>query len=325
MPRWNKLGKPSALIASIAIFEERTMIRQTQTPAWAEKSVAFLNRIWSYHSRSGYVFLAARHRTTGAWHEEAISLAPEFDCFEFFARFDRRDYDLYFCPNRFRGPRRLAKFGMPTPFAWCDVDEGSAFKCRPVPSLVWETSKGRTQALWVWSGLQSRDNAEGLSRMLTQQASGDRNGWSETKFLRIPFTYNHKPQYQRPIVRLLHEERDTKQRPPLIREVKSHSCSAPQRLGSSFDDLDSATVFRKVCLKLHPRVRALIRDKRVWVHDRSGRVFNIVADLHRVGATFEEIAAVLRSNVYFVSIYGSSKHALEREIGRILGKIEGNS
>ena len=35
-------------------------------------------------------------------------------------------------------------------FGWCDVDEADPFAFNPEPSIVWQTSPGRTQALWCW-------------------------------------------------------------------------------------------------------------------------------------------------------------------------------
>ena len=47
-----------------------------------------------------------------------------------------------------------------------------------------------------------------------------------------------------------------------------------------------------------------------------------MCDLHRLGACLEEIAAILKVNVYFVDKRGNSDAALVTEISRILNKQE---
>jgi hypothetical protein len=75
-------------------------------------------------------------------------------------------------------------------------------------------------------------------------------------------------------------------------------------------------------MKLHLRVRTLIRNKRVHERDRSKCVYEIVTDLFYAGASFNEIATILERNVYFVAKYGTSDAALAREISRITNKLE---
>jgi hypothetical protein len=83
------------------------------------------------------------------------------------------------------------------------------------------------------------------------------------------------------------------------------------------------SIYRRYWKKLHPRTRFLIESKQVapFERDRSKCIFEIVADLHRAGASVPEIAAVLWCNPYFISKYGKRLDKLHRELGSILPKL----
>jgi hypothetical protein len=291
---------------------------------WPTISIAFLHKLWSHHSNTGYVFLGTLERHGGRWLEHAVNLAEDFDFESFFARYSRRRYDLYFCPNRFRRPRRQKQYASATPFAWSDIDGGDTSKCKPSPNLIFETSPGRYQALWLWDVQESTDRAEQYSQILANIANGDPNGWSITKYLRIPETYNHKPDYNRPLVRMVHHDwKPQRKRPPAPTQLAQRLEPRIRAVASSDQpSMDFETTFRKFRAHLHHRVRCLIRDSRPRETDRSKCVFEIVADLYRIGATFDEITVILRKNVYFKSKYGTSAVGLERETQRILTKLE---
>jgi hypothetical protein len=73
--------------------------------------------------------------------------------------------------------------------------------------------------------------------------------------------------------------------------------------------------------RVHPRVRALLTDKKAYEADRSTRIFEMVAGLHDVGATPNEIAVLVGQSAYFLSKHGTSTAKLEAEINRILAKL----
>src|SRR5262245_33283490 len=84
---------------------------------------SFLTNVWDFQDE-GYVFLAAKDPQLGAWNEAAMRLG---DCLRKIRRFIDRypwtEYDLYFCPNAFSKPKRLASHALPTSLGWCDIDK----------------------------------------------------------------------------------------------------------------------------------------------------------------------------------------------------------
>jgi hypothetical protein len=177
------------------------MPRPTPLTAWMRRSSEFLIDVWKHHQNSrDYVVIAARRRSR--WHEIPLKLDSLISLPRRFKQYPREDWDLYFCPNAFRQPTRRSQFASPTPFSWCDLDDGDASNFSPQANIIWETSPGRLQALFIWDKYLKPQVSETYSRALTDMAEGDSNGWSVTKLLRIPHTINHKPEYDEPIVRL---------------------------------------------------------------------------------------------------------------------------
>ncbi|MGB3489831.1 MAG: DNA-primase RepB domain-containing protein [Xanthobacteraceae bacterium] len=228
-------------------------------------------------------------------------------------------HDLYYCPNAFSRRSRIAKFALPTKFAWCDIDSADPRRFNPPPTTLIETSPGRYQGLWRFMTSIEPDYAEAVSRHLTNTYDGDRGGWSITKMLRVPGTFNHKPDYDLPIIAVLEN--------CAIPIAEWPSVDAEPRLESKILQIDPTThnanrVIRKYRRFLMPNRFRLMSDASVRSHDRSRIVFMIVTALHNAGASPEEIASVLWVNPYFVSKHGRSLNALRAELSRIISKLK---
>ena len=262
--------------------------------------------------------------------EEPIRMA---DCRRalgaFFDAHSREVFDLYACPNAFRKPRRIAVLALPTPYAWVDIDEADVDTFDPQPGVLIRTSDERHQGIWRFADYLPPREAEGYSKALAYSFGADKNGWSVTKHLRIPFTYNHKPQYDRPTVKLLRADMSPRRRKPLAlpREERRELRRQPLMHVVEPKHADAAEVLQTYRSKLHPRVRALITARRAYTEerDRSKCIYEIIADLHRVGAKPREIGSVLWVNAYFISKHGQNLDRLNAEINRVLAKLGGAS
>jgi hypothetical protein len=160
-----------------------------------------VRRIWRRHPR-GYGFLAARR--DGQWIERAFPIDGD-DIEDFFERYSFRRYDLYLCLNAFRRRRRLATYAYETCYAHVDIDAADPSLFQPPPTLLTETSPGRTQAIWEFSQAVEPAQAESVSRHLTRTYGGDAGGWSITKMLRVPGSLNHKSVYNLPRITVVHD------------------------------------------------------------------------------------------------------------------------
>jgi len=109
--------------------------------------------------------------------------------------------DLYFCPQLLEEKKLSKGTVVLCPTAWADLDDCPPSRLLVTPTLVWETSPGRFQAVWRLEESLSPQDGESLSRRIAYYHAGDgadRSGWDLTQFLRIPRTGNYK--YQDPLM-----------------------------------------------------------------------------------------------------------------------------
>lgn len=289
---------------------------------WQRKAADFISQVWSNHPR-GYGFVAARRAGSDRWHQCAFPVDGEPLVIErFLGSCPRSEFDLYFTPCAFRRKTRRSEFALPTNLAWVDIDSADPATFDPEANVVWRTSPNRHQGLWVFTDRRPVQSAEAYSQALAYQYGADRNGWSSTKLLRVPFTFNHKLEYELPMVRLVTTDWGAQHRPAL--RLRSGGLTARPRVQLHIDrpDADRArAVLDLYKMKLHPRCRALIRARTVYEGDRSKCIFEIIAGLHEAGASPDDIGAVLIVNPHFTDKHGHSRARLAGELGRVLTKL----
>lgn len=112
--------------------------------------------------------------------------------------------DLYFCPQLLSGKGRLSKSTVEQcPVVWADLDDCPPKKLLVAPTVVWESSPNRFQAVWRLDEAAAPHDAEALSRRIAYYHAGegaDRSGWDLTQLLRIPRTGNFKAEYADPLM-----------------------------------------------------------------------------------------------------------------------------
>lgn len=273
---------------------------------------------------NAFVFLAFRSVESGKWHEHAIGKhEAHLEICRLIEHYSRWEYDQYFCPNPFSKPRRTGKFALPTCFGWCDIDEGDPQKYKPSPSLVWETSPSRYQALWAWDKLHEPEKAERFSRALAYRHGGDRNGWTITKMLRLPGSINHKPQHDEPFVHAVAcDWSKIRARPLALKQSQTKLTSRPLEVDVNPTKFNRAEVIKKFGKSLHPKARTLMRNRKAYEPDNSAQIFHMIAALHEAGANTDETGCVLWTSPYFVEKHGQNFGKLNEEIARVLGKLE---
>ena len=107
----------------------------------------FLHDVWSYQP-IGYGFLCVRHTNT-SWETRAVTDTDELLVPEDVG-------DVYFTPNTFREPRRVRELMLPSRWLYADLDavDPREFEERLHPTVAWETSPNRFQALWLTQSLR---------------------------------------------------------------------------------------------------------------------------------------------------------------------------
>lgn len=286
--------------------------------------VGFLSCVWMDAPDDSFLFLATTNPDGSKWREHIVRASKvRADLSRLLTKYSRWDHNLYFAVNPFSQDRRLKEYALPTSLGWCDMDDSDPNAYRPQPSLLWETSPGSFQGLWLWDETHDVEDAEKYSRSLADRHGGDA-GWTITKMLRIPGSINHKPHYDEPFVRLVSQNwQRISERPKLMPEKGRRRRVEKAQLDINPDQHDRLDILRKYHSKLSSSARTVIRHKRVMAPDRSKWVFVMIAELHEAGATVNEIASVVWSSPYFREKYGDNLKALERQVSSVMAKSEG--
>lgn len=106
------------------------------------------------------------------------------------------EHDVYFCPHTFKSQSRTTQNVQTCPTVWSDLDFCRPDDIDPVPTVSWETSPGRFQALWCLDDVSLdpfdvEDICKRLAYFYAEQGA-DRSGWDLTQLLRVPLTKNWK-------------------------------------------------------------------------------------------------------------------------------------
>lgn len=295
---------------------------------WRRKATSFILGVWDPFD-DGFGFIGARRAGSSRWIENPIPVdASENDVVKLFGRYPRDEYDLYFTPNAFRKSERKQKNALPTPYSWADIDDADPDAFVPPPSTLIESSDGRYQGIWRFCDWRGREKAEEYSKALAYKFGADRSGWTVTKYLRVPYTINHKPEYRKPKVKLLRSDLKAKTRPRLL---ISHPNNKKRVHISKTIAVDSQADWRPIYEKyksklgLYARQAINVNPHHIGGADRSVCIYMIVAALTTAGASAEETALILWSNPFFLSKHGDDQKKLIEEVTRIRERVGSSS
>lgn len=143
----------------------------------------------------GYVVLSLMNATTRKFRESWFRYPNDLDKLLDTIEQNKMGHNVYFCPQLFLEKQRKKQFVVATPSAWSDLDTCDPEKLLVEPTVVWQTSPGRWQALWRFEREVDPDDAEHLSKRIAyyhHEAGADKSGWDLTQLLRVPSTYNYK-------------------------------------------------------------------------------------------------------------------------------------
>lgn len=218
-------------------------------------------------------------------------------------------HDVYWCPSLFEQPSRRSDLAMDEHSLWADLDEADPREIRDYPpTIAWESSPGRFQALW----LASEGDFLGASwpgnenQRLTYLLGADPSGWDTTQLLRLPGTPNNKPDHvaenggRPPKGKLLWSAGQTytiddfRDLPKVQGAV---SAELTEALEQEVDGIDRLKALARLKLKLNHTARELIRAKEVS-GDRSQQMWYLMRCLADAGGTTTEIVAIMRPLVW---------------------------
>lgn len=154
----------------------------------------FFTSLWD---KEGVVYVAKSNHKKGTpeeWEQKTYRYPDELDSMIKWLKNSNRTCSVYFCPLLFKGDgRRVKGNALPTSdVIWVDKDKGNLEDLTPTPTVCWQTSDGKYQALWKLDKEYDLDVIEDLCKQVTAKTRSDKSGWDLGQMLRVPETLNHK-------------------------------------------------------------------------------------------------------------------------------------
>jgi AAA domain/RepB DNA-primase N-terminal domain len=237
--------------------------------------------------------------------------------------------DVYWTPSLFEYPERTTANAMEEQSLWADLDEVNPHTIPEElrPTIAYETSPGRYQAIWVLTDI----SRIGLSwpgnenQRLTYHLDADKSGWDTTQLLRIPGRDNYKPEYKqngKPVSgKLLWADKypipfAQFEDLPEVRKV-----TVPTDIQYNLDEIDRKKLWKEVRLKLKPRVRETIEQTRPQEgqEDRSRVLFWLEQCLAEAGCTIPEIVVIVRDTIW--NKFQNRPEMLEYEAAKAIANL----
>ena len=166
-----------------------------------DQSLSICLASWDHQDRRGCVFLSQKD-AAGVWSDAKFDWPQDRQKIQaWFERHKGQNADLYWCPAIFtpEAQGRRKESVLPGRILYADLDPVDPRGVAIRPTVAWESSPGRFQALWWLDQGLSVSELESLNKRLTYSMEGaDRGGWDLTQVLRIPNLPNHKYTPPRP-------------------------------------------------------------------------------------------------------------------------------
>lgn len=211
--------------------------------------------------------------------------------------------DVYWCPSLFEDKQRRLEVAMDEHALWADLDEVDPRKIQDYPpTIAWESSPGRYQALWIITGgdMQGASWPGGENQRLTYYLGADAGGWDTTQLLRLPGWKNHKYTYReqnngKPVQGKLLWANGRRYLPDDFNDLPEVQTFGEVQtvLEDEIAHVDRHEVWGRVRLKLPQRARDLF-GAREASGDRSEQLWWMMRCLADVGCTVTEIVALVQ-------------------------------
>lgn len=144
-------------------------------------------------TEEGWFCLALMRKDASAWSDQWYKWPTDIDEIVTQAHSNAEEYNVYFSSYLFRAQRRTKENVLPSKTIQVDLDGADTRTLPLAPSVLIQTSSGRTQGFWILSDEPDPETHEALSRKLTYAIEGaDHAGWPIGKTARMPETINHK-------------------------------------------------------------------------------------------------------------------------------------
>jgi len=224
---------------------------------------------------------------------------------------------LYFSAAQFKRRGRDYEDMLSTHWLWADLDEihpTEAADMGIMPTMAWESSPGRYQALWRLHKRLRPEIQERINQALSYHLGADQGGWDRTQVLRLPGTRNFKYP-DGPPVQLLWFEEDLRYSATSIWEVVKGSAPPVERV------FTAVPIVRK---DMPAKARALLRvpADSVVEGERSARLWELECLLAESGWGEDDIYEVVSASAWNKwARVRTGERRLRREIAKALRHV----
>lgn len=196
---------------------------------------------------------------------------------------DKRD--LYFCTTPLSAPKRVKGNVLGSMYLWQDLDEVDPRKITPKPSIAWESSPDRYQALWKLDKIYEPEEIEYINKALAQKVHADHGSWILTKVLRIPNTHNYKYK-EAPLGKLLwNKKKRTYTMEELTHFTEPETTSPTEILG-------------KYTSRISEKAYNLLTAREVSAGSRSDTLWYLEHELAKAGVPLDEIYVLIKNSAW---------------------------
>jgi len=219
---------------------------------------------------------------------------------------EHEQHDLYWCPSVFEGTSRTTELAADEHALWADLDGADPRQVEPAyaPTIAWESSPGRFQALWIigQGDIQGASWPGNENQKLTYFLGADPSGWDTTQLLRVPAWPNYKPEYRGtagevPEGTILwtngrtYLPDDFSDLPEIQGALPSSALE--NAVTDEIDSVDRHAVIGRIRLKINKKARDILGAREVS-GDRSESLWYLIRCLADVGCSVPEIVAIVR-------------------------------
>jgi hypothetical protein len=275
-----------------------------------EQRLKLISRAWG-RNQKGYCFFpwidreaqrkAGRRRA--GFHEGEAFYWPRDRAKILKHMAEHEDHDLYWCPSLFEYEYRREDVATDEHALWADLDEVDPRTLEEYPpTIAWETSPGRYQALWIIESgdIQGASWPGNENQRMTYYVGADLGGWDTVQLLRLPGWKNHKYD-DKPRGKLLWHDQRTYLSDDFSDLPQVHGGAVPSDITSALekeiDAVDRLAVIGRIQLKLNHKAREILGAKEA-AGDRSDNLWYLTRCLADAGCSVSEIVAIVRDTVW---------------------------
>ena len=161
--------------------------------------IDILFKVWNAQKVHGYVSMSERNTNLsstedGYWSDRSWKWPQDkAKVQEWYSEHSQKvGYDIYWSPAVYSKPGRHQQDVISHNVFYADLDPVDPRKLSTKPSVAWESSPGRYQAVWLYQNNLSVEDWLAKNRNLSYAVGADRSGWDLTQVLRVPGGKNHK-------------------------------------------------------------------------------------------------------------------------------------